>query len=92
MAPIWAAGTTRKWRKLVATPINPSVLEVIADGDKVAVQWDGRASAKNGQPYNQRYCWVMRLEGPERIERSLALWFRHCQSAIQSACGVGDDA
>jgi ketosteroid isomerase-like protein len=29
----------------------------------VAVQWDGHASAKNGKPYNQRYCWVMRLEG-----------------------------
>jgi uncharacterized protein len=46
----------------LATPIKPSVLDVIADGDKVAVQWDGRASAKNGKPYNQRYCWVMRLE------------------------------
>jgi uncharacterized protein len=26
----------------LATPIKPSVLDVIADGDKVAVQWDGR--------------------------------------------------
>jgi uncharacterized protein len=47
----------------LATPIKPTVLDVIADGDKVVVQWDGRASAKNGKSYNQRYCWVMQLEG-----------------------------
>ena len=29
----------------LATPIKPSVLDVIAEGDKVAVQWDGPASA-----------------------------------------------
>jgi ketosteroid isomerase-like protein len=46
----------------LATPIEPTVLDVIAERDKVAVQWDGRASAKNGKPYNQRYCWIMRLE------------------------------
>jgi ketosteroid isomerase-like protein len=46
----------------LASPIRPTVLDAIADGDKVAVQWDGRASAKNGKAYNQRYCWMMRLE------------------------------
>ena len=55
----------------LATPIKPSVLDVIADGDKVAVQWDGRASAKNGKPYNQRYCWVMRLENG-RVREGIA--------------------
>ena len=53
----------------LATPITPSVLDIIADSDKVAVQWDGRASAKNGKPYNQRYCWVMRLEDGRIRER-----------------------
>ncbi len=55
----------------LATPIKPTVLDVIADGEKVAVQWDGRASAKNGKPYNQRYCWVMRLEGG-RVREGIA--------------------
>jgi ketosteroid isomerase-like protein len=29
----------------LATPIKPSMLDIIADGDKIAVQWDVRASA-----------------------------------------------
>ena len=37
------------------------VRDVIADGDKVAVQWDGHATGKNGAAYDQTYCWVMRL-------------------------------
>ncbi|HYA34760.1 MAG TPA: nuclear transport factor 2 family protein [Candidatus Binataceae bacterium] len=45
----------------LATPIKPSILDVIAEGDKVVVQWDGSATAKNGKPYNQRYCWVIRV-------------------------------
>jgi uncharacterized protein len=55
-------GAVRPLTAQLATPIRPTVLDVIAEGDKVAVQWDGRASAKNGKPYNQRYCWMMRLE------------------------------
>ena len=45
----------------LATPIKPSIVDVIAEGDKVVVQWDGSATAKSGKPYNQRYCWVMRI-------------------------------
>lgn len=47
----------------LATPIVPKVIDILADGDKVAVQWEGTATAKNGIPYNQSYCWVMRVEG-----------------------------
>ncbi len=36
---------------------------MIAEGDTVVVLWDGHAVAKDGQPYDNRYCWVMRMEG-----------------------------
>jgi uncharacterized protein len=46
----------------LAGPIQPTVRDILADGDKVALQWDGRSTGKNGTLYNQTYCWVMRLE------------------------------
>jgi uncharacterized protein len=43
-------------------PIVPTVRDIMADGDRIALQWDGRSSGKNGTVYHQTYCWVMRLE------------------------------
>jgi ketosteroid isomerase-like protein len=42
--------------------IQPTVRDILADGEKIALQWDGRASGKNGTIYHQTYCWVMRFE------------------------------
>lgn len=46
----------------LAGGIQPKVRDIIAEGDRVALQWDGRGTAKNGTIYNQTYCWVMRFE------------------------------
>jgi hypothetical protein len=35
----------------------------IAEGDFVVVECRGRVTTKSGQPYNNTYCWVCRLEG-----------------------------
>jgi ketosteroid isomerase-like protein len=43
-------------------PILPTVRDLIADGEKLALQWEGRSSGKNGTIYHQTYCWVMRFE------------------------------
>ena len=45
----------------VSGAIQPTVRDVRADGDKVIVEWDGRATGKNGTLYIQTYCWVMRI-------------------------------
>ena len=42
--------------------IRPTLRDILVDGDKVALQWDGYALGKNGTQYYQRYCWVMRIE------------------------------
>jgi ketosteroid isomerase-like protein len=34
---------------------------VLADGDTVAVVWDGRGVANDGVPYENSYAWIMRL-------------------------------
>ena len=34
----------------------------IADGNYVVVESRGKATTKTGKPYNNKYCWVFRLE------------------------------
>ena len=38
----------------LAAPIKPTLRLVVAEGDCVVVQWDGRATAKSGTPYDNR--------------------------------------
>jgi ketosteroid isomerase-like protein len=52
----------------LASAIQPTVRDILADGEKIALQWEGRATAKNGTIYNQTYCWVMRFENGKVCE------------------------
>ncbi len=55
-------GAGARMSEKLATPIQPTLRHVIADGNMVALVFDGRASGKNGTAYQQTYCWVLRLE------------------------------
>jgi ketosteroid isomerase-like protein len=48
--------------------IDPTVINVLADGDQVVLQWDGSAKTKGGMPYMNRYCWVMRFTDGKVVE------------------------
>jgi len=52
----------------LASAIQPTVRDILADGEKIALQWEGRATAKNGTIYSQTYCWVMRFENGKVCE------------------------
>ncbi|HEY0177808.1 MAG TPA: nuclear transport factor 2 family protein [Pedobacter sp.] len=41
--------------------IVPAVRGIYADGDMVIVIWDGKATAKDGKPYNASYCWNLQI-------------------------------
>lgn len=56
-------GAVKPLGEKISGAIQPTLRDVIAEGDKVVLQWDGRAVGKNGTLYNQTYCWVMRIEG-----------------------------
>jgi uncharacterized protein len=56
------AGAVKPLGEKISGAIQPTLRDVIAEGDRVVLQWDGRAAGKNGTLYNQTYCWVMRLE------------------------------
>jgi ketosteroid isomerase-like protein len=55
-------GAVKPLGEKISGAIQPTLRDVIADGDMVVLQWDGRAVGKNGTLYNQTYCWVMRVE------------------------------
>ena len=52
----------------LAEPITAKVRNVLADGDHVVLTWEGSSRGKNGTPYEQTYCWVMRLDGGRVVE------------------------
>jgi uncharacterized protein len=56
-------GASARMSDKLATPIKPTLRHVIADGDMVALVFNGDATGKNGTEYHQTYCWVLRLEG-----------------------------
>ena len=55
-------GAGARMAEKLATPIRPTLRHVIADGNMVALVFDGQATGKNGTDYRQTYCWVLRLE------------------------------
>jgi ketosteroid isomerase-like protein len=56
-------GAAKPLSAKLAGPILPTVRDIIAEGEKLVLQWDGRSTGKNGTIYAQTYCWVMRFEG-----------------------------
>lgn len=75
-------GAAKPLNAKLAGPIQPTVVNIIAEGDQVVLQWEGTATAKSGKPYNNSYCWVMRVadgkvrEGTAYIDTALVadLW------------------
>jgi uncharacterized protein (TIGR02246 family) len=54
-------GAVKPLTAKLAGLIVPTVRDIIAEGDKVVLQWEGRSSGTNGAIYHQTYCWVMRM-------------------------------
>jgi uncharacterized protein len=50
-------------------PFRPvTIRAVYADGDTVIVIWDGRGIARDGQPYENSYAWIMRMRAGQVID------------------------
>jgi len=52
----------------LATPIRPVEKTVWADGEHVIVAWQGEAMAADGQPYVNRYAWILRMQEGKAVE------------------------
>ena len=49
-------------RAKLAGPPTPTVINLIAEGDTVVIQWTGKGTTKDGRPYNNSYCYVVQIE------------------------------
>lgn len=58
-------------RAKLAGPPTPTVINLIAEGDTVVIQWIGNGTTKTGQPYNNSYCYVVQIKNG-RIVRGTA--------------------
>jgi ketosteroid isomerase-like protein len=58
-APLWAQYEGRA----TTTPVH-----IFADGDHVIVEALGKATLKSGKPYNNRYCFVIRMRDGKMTE------------------------
>ena len=58
-------------REKLAGPPTPTVLNLIAEGDTVVIQWVGKGTTKTGRPYNNSYCYVVQMDNG-RIIRGTA--------------------
>lgn len=60
----------------LATPIVPTVRQIVAQGPHVVAFWDGQATAKDGSRYENSYSWHMQLENGRitRVTAFLDTW------------------
>jgi ketosteroid isomerase-like protein len=56
-------GTTRLFPQMMPTGLRPTFSNFIAEGDRVAVEFEGDATLANGDSYANQYCMVFTLEG-----------------------------
>jgi len=60
----------------LATPIVPTVRQIVAQGPHVVVHWDGQATSRDGSRYENSYSWHMQLENGRitRVTAFLDTW------------------
>ena len=51
------------FKELLPGGFHPTFHSIVAEGDKVVVEFDGNAVLSNGQPYRNQYCMVFTFEG-----------------------------
>jgi ketosteroid isomerase-like protein len=49
------------FKELIPTGLRPTVKSIIAEGDRVAVEFEGDATLANGERYCNQYCFVFTL-------------------------------
>jgi ketosteroid isomerase-like protein/carbon monoxide dehydrogenase subunit G len=55
-------GTIDAFNQLLPTGLRPSIKSVTAEGDRVAVEWEGNAQTSEGKAYCNHYCMVFTLK------------------------------
>ena len=46
----------------LAGAIAPEIVDIIAEGDRLVLLWNGTGQMSDGSPYRNQYIWVMRFK------------------------------
>jgi uncharacterized protein len=52
----------------LSSPVRPIEVKIFADGDHVIAHWEGRAMARDGGEYRNRYAWIFRMQDGKAVE------------------------
>lgn len=55
-------GTIDAFKQLLPTGLSPLIESITAEGGRVVVEFEGRATTCDGTPYNNQYCMVFTLK------------------------------
>jgi len=53
--------TIGAFKQLMPTGMEPTIISVTAEGDRVVVEFEGNGTLINGEPYSNQYCMVFML-------------------------------
>jgi uncharacterized protein len=60
--------TFQRLGKCMKGKLSLKLVNVIVDGDMAVVELKADATTKNGNPFNNEYCWVCRFENEKIVE------------------------
>jgi uncharacterized protein len=60
--------TYERLAAILKEPVRPRVRRIIAEGHLVVVEWHGHATSIVDKPYDNDYCWVIRVAGDRIVE------------------------
>lgn len=58
----------RPFTSRLSIPVRPIDVRIFADGDHVIMHWGGRATARDGGEYRNRYSWIFRMQDGKAVE------------------------
>ena len=58
----------RPFASRLVKPVRPIEFRIFADGDHVIAHWEGRATARDGGEYRNRYAWIFRMQDGKAVE------------------------
>jgi len=62
------AEVIRPFNARMRTPLRPTVHQMMADGDRVAIFFDAQGTAKDGVEYKNTYAWLWRMREGKIVE------------------------
>jgi uncharacterized protein len=60
--------TYERLATVLREPVRPRVRRIIVDGDLAVVEWRGQASSIADRPYDNDYCWIIRVAEDQIVE------------------------